>query len=400
MKILVVSQYFWPETFRINDLCIGLIERGHDVTVLTGIPNYPKGEFYSGYNIFKKRNEKWNGITIHRSILFPRKKSTAIDLAINYLSFPFFACFNLLFIKGKFDKIFVMQLSPVTSAIPAIVAKKMYKAPLYFWVQDLWPMSLVDAGNVKNKTIISFFDKLTRYLYKKSDNILIQSKGFANYIKAQGVEDNKLLYFPNSAESFYKSVEVPNKYSHLFPDGFNLLFAGNIGQAQSFKTLIEAAYKVKQLELNVNWIILGDGRMKEEATEKVAKLNLTNNFFFLGSFPATVMPEFFANADALIVSLKESEIFGLTIPSKIQSYLACAKPIIGSLNGTGSDIIQEAKAGFVAPAENASFLADIIVKMYHLPLSERNQMGENGKLYFEKEFEREILLDRLETYFK
>lgn len=397
MKILIVTQYFWPETFRINDLCLGLKERGNEVVVLTGIPNYPKGKFYKGYNLLKNRTEYWNGIKIYRSILYPRKNGKGINLILNYLLFPFLASFRLLFIKEKFDKIFVYQLSPITSSIPAVLAKYIYKVPIYFWVQDLWPMSLVDAGNIKNKLVISLFDKLTKALYNQSYKILVQSKGFTDYIHKQGVNLDKICYFPNSAESFYKILTTPNLYTEKFPKGFNLVFAGNIGEAQSFNTLIDAAGIIKNNGIQVNWIILGEGRMKIDIQKKIELLNLNDTFYFLGSYPAEEMPLFFANADALIVSLKKSQIFSLTIPSKIQSYLACGKPIIGSLDGSGASIIEEALAGFTSPVEQPDLLAEAISKLYYSPLEERKQLGMNGRKYFEKEFEREILLDKLES---
>ncbi|MDP1812051.1 MAG: glycosyltransferase family 4 protein [Sediminibacterium sp.] len=397
MRILIVTQYFWPESFRINDLCLGLKERGHEIVVLTGIPNYPKGKFYNGYNIFKKRVEDWNGIKIYRAILFPRRSGKGLSIALNYLSFPFFATFQMLFIKKKFDKIVVFQLSPVTSAIPAVFAKLIYKAPIYFWIQDLWPMSLVDGGGIKNKFVIAFFSKLTKVLYDQSYKILVQSKGFTDYINKQGVNVDKICYFPNSAESFYQILPIPNKYTNKFPEGFNLIFAGNIGEAQSFKTLIETAQIIKNTGIQINWIILGDGRMKNEIQKKIEILNLNDTFYFLGSFSANEMPLFFANADALIVSLKKSQIFSLTIPSKIQSYLACGKPIIGTLDGSGASIIEEALAGFTSPAENSILLAEAIFKLLHSSLEERKQFGMNGRKYFEQEFEREILLDKLES---
>lgn len=397
MRILIVTQYFWPETFRINDLCLGLKERGHEIVVLTGIPNYPKGKFYKGYNLFKNRIEYWNGIKIYRAILYPRRNGKGLNLALNYLSFPFFATFRILFIREKFDKIFVFQLSPVTSAIPAVFAKLIYKAPIYFWIQDLWPMSLVDGGNIKNKFIISFFTKLTKVLYDQSYKILVQSKGFIDYINKQGVNLDKICYFPNSAESFYQILTIPNLYTEKFPKGFNLIFAGNIGEAQNFKTLIETAAIIKNKGIQINWIIIGEGRMKMDIQRKIELLNLNDTFYFLGSYPADEMPLFFANANALIVSLKTSQIFSLTIPSKIQSYLACGKPIIGSLDGSGALIIEEALAGFTSPAGNSNLLAEAISKLYYSSLEEREQFGMNGRKYFEKEFEREILLDKLES---
>ncbi len=395
MKVLIISQYFWPENFKINDLSEGLTERGLDISVLTGKPNYPGGDYFKNYSFFKNNKEKLNKIKIYRSPLFPRSNGSSFRLVLNYISFAFFASIRLLFIKQKFDKIFVYEPSPITVGIPAIVAKYRFKAPIYFWVQDLWPESISDAGGVKNKKIIKIVDKLTRFIYKKCTKILVQSKAFIPYIINQKVNPDKLIYFPNSTESFYKVEKPNNRYRKLMPKGFKIIFAGNIGEAQSFETIIKSALYLKKNKKNINWIILGDGRQKNKIQLRIQKLGINDSFFFLGSFPTKEMPLFFSHADALLVTLKKSKIFSLTIPNKIQSYMACCKPIIGSIDGEGKNVIVNSKCGYVSPSEDHILLSKSIIKLMNLSISERKIMGLNGKKYFEENFEREKQLDRL-----
>ena len=396
MKILIVTQYFWPENFKINDIAQALNERGHDVSVLTGKPNYPEGNFFKDYSYFNKNFEIWNNVKIYRSFLTPRGNGRGLFLLLNYMSFAIFSSFRLFFIKGKFDRIFVFEPSPITVGIPAIVCKYKFKAPIYFWVQDLWPASLSAAGGIKNKFIIGFFNSLTKIIYSHSFKILVQSKAFIPYILKQNISSEKLIYYPNSTESFYINQNVNPDFISRFPTGFKLIFAGNLGEAQSFDTIICAINMLVNEGLNVQLIILGNGRMKEYIENKVIELGLDNNIHLWGSFESYMMPDFFSCADALLVALKKDFIFSLTIPSKIQSYLASAKPIIASIDGEGARIIEDAKAGFTANSEDVNGLKDAIKKMYLLPLNKQKELGENARSYFEKEFEREMLVDKLE----
>jgi glycosyltransferase involved in cell wall biosynthesis len=395
MKVLIISQYFWPENFKINDLSEGLSDRGLDISVLTGKPNYPSGVFFKKYSFFKRNEEKLNKIKIYRSPLFPRSNGSGFRLFVNYISFAFFASFRLFFIKQKFDKIFVYEPSPITVGIPAIVAKYRFNAPIYFWVQDLWPESISDAGGIKNKKVIKFVNELTKFIYKNCFKILVQSKAFVPYITKQNINSNKLIYFPNSTESFYKVENSNNKYKKLLPNGFKIIFAGNIGEAQSFETIIKSALYLKNKNININWIILGDGRQKKNIQLNIRKLGMSDSFFFLGSFPTREMPLFFSHADALLVTLKKSKIFSLTIPNKIQSYMACSKPIIASIDGEGKNVIVDSKCGYVSPSEDHILLSKSIIKFMKLSVNERKIMGLNGRKYFEEQFEREKQLDKL-----
>lgn len=399
MKILIVTQYFWPENFKINDIAQALIERGHQVSVLTGKPNYPEGKFYSSYSYFNKSYEIWNNIKIYRSFMTPRGDGKGLWLFLNYISFAFFSSIRLFFIKDKFDKIFVFEPSPITVGIPAVVCKLRFNAPIYFWVQDLWPESLTAVGGIKNEYIIGFFSRLTKFIYSHSFKILVQSKAFIPYILKQGVSLEKLIYYPNSTESFYKKNPANPEFSSKFPEGFKLIFAGNLGEAQSFETIIGAIDLLVKDGLNVHLIILGNGRAREYIRNKVIELGLSNNIHLWGSFESIMMPEFFSCADALLVALKKDLIFSLTIPSKIQSYLACGKPIIASLDGEGARIVEDAKAGFTSISEDVIGLKEAIKKMYLLSPNQQIELGENARSYFEKEFEREMLVDKLESIF-
>lgn len=399
MRILIVTQYFWPESFRINDLALSLKDRGHEVEILTGKPNYPSGKFTNGYSFLNNRVEFWNGIKIYRSPLIPRGRGKGIQLFINYFSFALFASIRLLFIKGSFDKIFVYEPSPITIGIPGIVSKLKFKAPMIFWVQDLWPESISAAGGVKNKFVLGILDWLTRLIYNNSTKVLVQSKAFIPYILSQKIHAQKLIYYPNSTENYYKILSPDKNILRTLPLGIKLMFAGNIGESQSFETLLKAAVILKNENIDVHWIILGEGRMKKFVEQKVIELDLEKCFHLLGAYPSTEMPKYFSCADALLVSLKKDPIFALTVPSKIQSYMACGKPIITSLDGEGSRIIEEANAGFTSPSEDSLTLTNSIKKFLSLNSNEQKILGENARVYFDKKFERELLIDKLEEIF-
>ena len=399
MKILLISQYFYPENFKINDLIFSFKKKGHQITVLTGKPNYSKIRFFDGYGWKSDDFEMINDIPVYRANLFSRRNGGAIRLFLNYISFAILASFKVRKIKGSFDAIFVYQTSPVTVGIPAIFAKKLFKTPIYFWVQDLWPESLTAAGGVKNKLVLGFFNLLTKWIYNQSKKVLIQSEGFRDYILNQGIPNDKIIFYPNPTEDFYKPLKQVKEYKEFFQNKFfNIVFAGNIGEAQSFKTIIKAINNIKELPVKV--IVLGDGRYKETALSLIKEKGLESHFNFLGPFPPTEMPKFFSHADALLVSLKKDKIFSLTIPAKIQSYLACGKPIIASIDGEGAKIVNDANCGVTSPAEDSLALSKKIKELMALDKSKRSEMGNNGRAYYQKEFDRNNLLEKLEGIFK
>jgi colanic acid biosynthesis glycosyl transferase WcaI len=401
MNILIITQYFWPENFKINDLAVSLFRRGHHVTVLTGIPNYPEGKFFKGFGWFKKNSEVYQGVKIYRVPLIPRGQGSKILLALNFLSFAVSASIlGPLLCRSKVDIIFVYEPSPITVGIPALFFKKIKKAPIFFWVQDLWPetLSSVEAVSLNSMTY-KLIGKLVKSIYSRCERILIQSQSFESSIKNHIEKDKRVYYFPNYAEKLYQPL-VLDKGSAEFsemPKGFRVMFAGNIGFAQDFGTIVKAA-KVLKYYKDIKWIIIGEGSARRWAEGKISKLGLTEVFHFLGKHPAEKIPRYFSFADALLVTLKKDPIFALTIPSKVQSYLACSKPIVAGLDGEGNRIINEAEAGVTCPSENPEALAEAILKIYHKSDEERKQMGADGRRYFEKHFESEMLTSRLENW--
>jgi glycosyltransferase involved in cell wall biosynthesis len=400
LRILVISQYFWPENFRVNDLCLELQNRGYEVTVLTGKPNYPIGKFMTGYNFFNKKVESFNGIKVYRTFIIPRGNGRSIRLICNYLSFAFFASLRIFSINQEFDRIIVYQLSPATIGFPGIIAKWKFKANLNFYIQDLWPESLVDAGGMNSKFIFHVVNAMMNLFYNKSSQIWIQSLGFLDHLQNKGIDKSKIKFLPNTVEIFYKPEIVLQRYKTYFPSGFNVVFAGNIGVAQDFDSIVHSAKILKDKNISVNWIIIGDGREKSNIIEKINKLDLNKQFLFLGSFPSIEMPYFFACADALLVSLKSSNIFSLTIPSKLQSYLACGRPIIGNIDGVAASIIKESNSGLCSSSGDYYKLAHNVEVLKIMGIEERKQYGINAHNYFQNNYERTIVFDKLDEYLK
>ncbi len=401
MKILVVTQYFWPENFKINDLCNALIERGHEVTVYTGLPNYPEGEFFKGYSFAGPYYEMFGKIKVIRSPLVPRGKDKSLQLMINFFSFFFMASILAPFlVRGKFDKIFVYEPSPITVVIPAIVLKYIKRAPLFFWVTDLWPESLEATGAVKNKTILNAVAAMVRLLYKHCDKILVTSKGFIPRVKALGGKDSQIFYFPQWAEDLFNRVPDAGFSDPLIPaSGFKIMFAGNIGSSQDFETIVMAATLLKTHK-NIYFLILGDGLMKKWAEAEVIKQGLSDNFIFLGRKPIDLMPEYYSKADVMLMSLTNTDLFSITVPAKLQPYLASKKPILASLNGEGAEVVLKANAGMACPAGNPHRLAETVLAMSKLSTAELNLMSENALKCYKNEFEREKLITALENEFK
>lgn len=398
MKILVVTQYFWPENFKINDLCNGLVERGHEVTVYTGLPNYPDGVFLKGYSFKGPYNEIHEKIKIIRCPLLPRGKNKGLSLVLNYISFCIFSTLLApILVRGKFDKIFIYQLSPIFAALPAIVLKYIKRAPIILWVTDLWPESLEAVGIVKNKKLLSLVGLFVKFIYHFSDKIYISSKGFSASIIKMGVNEKKITFWPQWAESFFSNQSsIKNLDDKNIPSGFKIMFAGNIGSSQDFETIVEAAKILKENQ-SIQFVILGDGNMKKWAENQVALYQLEHTFHFLGRKPIEAMPYYYSQADVLLVSLTNTILFSITIPSKVQTYLASGKPILASLNGEGANIISEWNAGHTCPASDPQKLAKEIESMSKLSKIELEQMGKNSLNCYKSKFEREKLISQLES---
>ena len=397
MNVLIVSQHFFPENFRINDFAEALVERGHQVTVLTGIPNYPEGKFFRGYGLFSRTNEVWNNIRVIRSPIVSRGRASKLRLAINYASFILGASMAGLFRAGRnYDVIFVHETSPVTVGIPAIVMKKFTGAPILFWVLDLWPEYAADAGGIKSKSALKWIAELTRWIYSHCDLVLVQSKGFIASVKRMGVDSERIRYFPSWAESLYSRPDTQQPVS--LPAGFKVMFAGNVGECQDFPSILLAAEKTRH-RTDIHWVIVGDGRILPWVKEEVARRNLGSTVHLMGRHPVESMPAFYSQADIMLVTLKSEGVFALTIPGKVQSYLAFGKPVIAMLDGEGARVIEEAGAGFSCPASDAVKLASLVERAASLNQAELQKLGDQGKKYYEFEFERNVAISRAEAMF-
>lgn len=394
-NILIVSQYFWPENFKINDLSVALKARGYEVVILTGKPNYPQGKFFKGYGFFSPYKESYKGIDVYRVPIFPRGNGSGIMLLLNYLSFVFFGSFFILLHRKKYDLSITYAISPITQVFPALVHKLFFHSKVYIWLQDLWPESVVAAGKVNSGLAMNLLNKMVRFIYKNCDKVLVQSEAFTESVINKGMKESNIHYIPNWAEDvFTSSVVAANPAKFNLPDGFKIVFAGNIGEAQDFESLIKAASLTKDFP-DIKWIFVGDGRKMQWVQEQIKLQDLERTVILPGLFPLEDMPSLYAQADILLISLKDKNIFSLTIPVKLQPYMASGKPIAGMLNGVGAELISKANCGFVCPAGDYVSLSRLVIMAYKMNQETLYELGQNGKNYHDKTFQKEAILDNL-----
>jgi glycosyltransferase involved in cell wall biosynthesis len=397
MRLLVVSQYFWPENFRINDLVAEFSRRGHQVTVLTGYPNYPDGKIFQQFLDDPAFYSNFEGADIVRVPLMPRGQG-GLKLILNYLTFAVSASVvGLLKLRShQFDVIFTYQLSPVTVGLPAVLIRAVKKVPMALWVLDLWPETLQAIGAVRSKILLHLVGKLVTSIYKRCDLILGQSQNFVPAIAQYAGRRARIEYFPSWSDTAFiaKQGEAAFEVS-VKPGSFNVLFAGNIGEAQDFPAILDAAERLKGFS-KIRWLIVGDGRMAGWVVEEIKARGLEGCVSLLGRFPVERMPSFFKHADALLVSLKGEPVFALTIPGKLQSYLTAGKPILAMLNGEGARVINESGSGLTCPAGDSQALADSVLKLSAMASEDREKMGRKGLEYSKREFDRSSLIAKLE----
>jgi glycosyltransferase involved in cell wall biosynthesis len=402
LRVLIVSQHFYPENFRINSVAASLVNHGFKVDVLTGMPNYPSGTCFVGYESSWLTSDSYLGVQMLRVPIIFRGNASNVRLIFNYLSFVVSASlFGVFFLRKKYDLVFCYATSPILQAIPAILFAKKNSAPFVLNVQDLWPESISATGRIHSSSIIWCLTKLVEWIYRQSNLILTQSNEFDLPIKKLAPVA-KILFWPNSVDpSFYGSdlIQMPEDLDSVYcSDYFTVTFAGNIGSAQSIETIVEASNLLK-MESKIRIILLGDGSKRQWALEEKSKNNL-KNLFIPGLFPEKMMPIIYSKSSCLLVTLTDRYIFSLTIPNKIQGYLAMGRPIIGSINGAGAEVIKDANAGMVSAAENSILLAEKILEMSKLSRDELSTFGKNGRDYFMQHFEHEMLMQKLASTFK
>jgi glycosyltransferase involved in cell wall biosynthesis len=398
MRVLIISQHYWPEAFRVNDLAAGLRERAHEVEVLSGMPNYPGGHYFEGYRPWGPLSQQREGIRIHRVPVIPRRRGGAIPLALNYASFALAGALRAPWlVSGRWDVAFVFQPSPVTAIFPALVMRMFGGPPVVAWVQDLWPESIATSGLSRSRVIMAIARRVSEFLYRSCDLLLAQSQGFVPRLIACGARQDKVDYLPNWAEDAYRSTATAASPGPA-ENWFTVLFAGNLGRFQGLNVILDAAERLRQ-DNTIRWIIVGDGPLRSWFEGEVARRGLVQNVQLVGRKPLCEMPALFSRAGALLVTLRADPLNALTIPSKVQSYLAAGVPVIAAIDGEGARVIDESRSGFAGPAGDGAALATNVLRMRDLKPEERHALGQAGRQYYLEQFDRKVCLDRIERIF-
>lgn len=395
LRVVILSQHYWPESFRINEIAESLQAAGCDVCVLTGQPNYPDGNIFPGYRATGwGRTQHPAGYPVFRVPLAPRGRGGAWRLAANYLSF--IVCGSLLgpwlLRRQAVDVIFVYGTSPILQAIVGIVLRATHRAKLVTWIQDLWPQSLEVTGYVRNPRALSAVAAVVRWIYRRNDLLLVQGPGFLPAVRTMA-GDTPVEVHPNPGERAFDQPPLRQAPALSLPAGFNIVFAGNLGTAQALDTVLDAAKYLKP-HPHIRFVLVGSGARLDWLRQQVAEQGL-HNVLLPGRFAPADMPGILAQASALLVSLVRSPTMSLTIPSKVQAYLAAGRPVIASLDGEGARVVAEAGAGMFCPAEDARSLADAVLALSRLPAEELDAMGHAARAYYARHFDPQTLAQAL-----
>lgn len=389
--ILVISQYFYPEQFRINDICKTWVKNGYRVTVVTGIPNYPEGKFYTGYSFNKKRKEMWKGVEIIRLPIIPRGNSS-IQLMLNYISFVVSGFFWSKFSKLKPDLVFTFEVSPMTQALLGSWFSKRKSLPNFLYVQDLWPENLEIVAGVKNKVILKIINKMVDFIYSSATEIFTTSPSFVDSIvnREIKVEASKVHYWPQYAEEFY----IP-KVKNINSNFFKIAFTGNIGYAQGLNILPDVAVKLNSDRYQ--FVIVGEGRYKEQLQMEIKEKKVESNFIFIPRQNPEIIPDILAECDVAYLSFSNNELFNKTIPAKLQSYMACGMPILASAKGEVKKIVNDANCGICVENGNINQIAEAI---FILEQSNLDNLRKSSRLYFLENYSKEKLMNHIDRYLK
>lgn len=401
-RVLVVSQHFWPESFRINDMVAGFVEQGIEVDVLCGLPNYPKGEWYPGYRYTGPRRQNHAGAQVFRAGEIRRKGNTGLRIFLNYCSFPFFALFSLPRLHGRrYDAVLCYETSPVMMLLPAIVYAKTHRVPLTGYVLDLWPDNLYSVLKVQNAFLRRVAQGVSRWHYRRCDKLVALSNAQAallqKMVERPGKKTPAITVIPQYAEDFYAENVQDEALAKRFAGAFNLLFAGNISPAQGLDSLVEAVALVRgQLpEKPLRVWILGDGMSREALQQQVRQAGLEDVFVFEGTVPPEDVPRYTGCADALFAGLCASENLGLTVPAKIASYLAAGRPLLVAMEGAGAQAVLQSGAALVSPPDESGALAQNLAALMQKTDDERAAMGKAGRAFYKQEYRRSTLLQKL-----
>ena len=397
MKVIIITQYFYPEAFRVNDLAKGLKDRGHTVAVLTGQPNYPSGKVYPGYGWLRSWHDDFHGIPVYRVPVIARGRAGRVRLSLNYLSFVFSALLLGLprLRRQQFDCCLVFATSPVTAAIPANFYRKFTGCPVAIWIQDLWPDVVTSVSMVRSRKVLGLIGHMVTWIYRHADLLLIQSESFRESVLKWGGTESQIRYLPNWAEDFY----VPRTQA-ASASPFRILFAGNLGRAQALDTILKAIVITHQHGASIEWHFMGDGVLKSWLQEQVEQQGISQCVKFFPRQNETQMSETFAQYSVLLATLAKDPVLSLVLPSKIQSAMACAMPILGSDNGEMARVIEEAVCGLISPAGDAEHLARHAIQLSQMSPARLQQLGSSGRAYYQKHFERNMLIQNTCAFFQ
>lgn len=386
MKILIISQHYWPENFRVTDIAETLVSLGHQVTVLCGLPNYPKGYIFDDYKHGKNRIQEHNGVKIIRAKEIGRRNNILYRF-LNYWSYPHYACKMINKLDKDFDVVYVQMSSPIMITKPALKYAKKYNKKVVMYEMDLWPESLL-AGGITNKSLIyKHYKKVSAKIYSQCDKILVTTKEHIPYIKdLPGCNKLDIEYLPQYADTIFEESNFGNEYNGVI----DLMFAGNIGKAQSVDTIIKAAALLKD-DPKFKFHIVGGGSELDNVKKLAAELK-TDNVVFYGQRPVEEMPRLYKIADAMLVTLEDKPYANMTIPGKVQSYMAVSKPVIGSINGSCANFIKNNDVGFTCPSGDSEALANLIKS---LDSKELQVIGERSKNVYFKKYSKSIFMNKL-----
>ena len=398
-KILVVTQHFWPENFRINDIVEGFLQDGIAVDVLCGLPNYPKGEWFPGYSAAGPFEEEWHGACLYRCKEVPRRGNTSVNIFLNYVSWPWYAAHALHRLPGGYDAVFCFNTSPVLMCWPAIRYAKKHHIPFTNYVLDIWPENLYSVLNVKNKALRAIAQGVSDALYKKADRLIAMSEPLQQRLcQRTGMPPQKIAVIPQYCEDFYAVPQPDAALQAQFGGRFNLVFTGTFTPAQSLETVITAVQDARSRGADMlHLLLVGDGMSRAALEAKVKELHAEDAVTFYGSVPATDIPKFTALADALIVCLSDSPDLGLTVPAKVASYMAAGKPVLASMDGAGNAAVAAA-GGLSSPACDAAALADNLLALTRMDAAQRAAMGQSAKEYYLAHYRRSELLRKLKHF--
>jgi len=401
-RTLIVCQHFWPESFRVNDVADFLINKGQEIEVLCGMPNYPSGKFYDGYSYTKKRVQIHNKVNIRRVFEIPRGNNTNFRIFLNYISFPIASLFHVpRMLFRKIDRVLIFTYSPVYMAIAGIVIGKLKRKEITIYVLDLWPENLLSVLKIKNKFLLWLVTTTSHWHYRQADKIMVLSESMkTRIIEVTKLPPEKVIILPQVCEKIYEKEITDPSLVTRFKGKFNILFTGNISPAQSFETIVDAARRVRAKGIeDINWIIVGDGMSKKWLEDYVRKFNLEDIFYFEGQKPIEEIPKYTTIADLLVGCLVKSDFLEATLPAKLTSYIAAGRPIVIAMDGEARELVNNlARCGYACPTEDSAKLAENIMKIHGLSEKERSALGKNAKEYHFKNLERNLVLERLNDF--